>query len=83
MEAGKDSVPVFYVNPNMSLAQTVAKLVATKSHRYHFSGLWNLLLDLTLLLECGLWRMPRQRRASRSPQSRNPPCFFLQHLILQ
>ncbi|KAI9891601.1 MAG: cell separation during budding [Vezdaea aestivalis] len=30
---GKDSVPVFYVNPHSTLAHTVAKLVATKAHR--------------------------------------------------
>ena len=33
MEKGKDSFPVFYVNPYSTLAHTVAKLVATKSHR--------------------------------------------------
>ncbi|KAI0127369.1 hypothetical protein BJ170DRAFT_595238 [Xylariales sp. AK1849] len=33
VEKGKDSVPVFYVNPYSTLAHTVAKLVATKSHR--------------------------------------------------
>lgn len=30
---GKDSFPVFYVNPSSTLAHTVAKLVATRSHR--------------------------------------------------
>ncbi|KAJ5679036.1 Protein sds23 [Penicillium macrosclerotiorum] len=30
---GKDSFPVFHVNPTSTLAHTVAKLVATKSHR--------------------------------------------------
>ncbi|PGH27567.1 hypothetical protein AJ80_00809 [Polytolypa hystricis UAMH7299] len=30
---GRDSFPVFYVNPQSTLAHTVAKLVATKSHR--------------------------------------------------
>lgn len=30
---GKDSFPVFYVTPTSTLAHTVAKLVATKSHR--------------------------------------------------
>jgi CBS domain-containing protein len=30
---GKDSFPVFHVNPSSTLAHTVAKLVATKSHR--------------------------------------------------
>lgn len=30
---GKDSFPVFHVNPQSTLAHTVAKLVATKSHR--------------------------------------------------
>ncbi|KAF7533907.1 hypothetical protein G7054_g6709 [Neopestalotiopsis clavispora] len=33
VEKGKDSFPVFYVNPYSSLAHTVAKLVATRSHR--------------------------------------------------
>lgn len=33
MEKGRDSVPVFYVNPYSTLAHTVAKLVATRSHR--------------------------------------------------
>lgn len=33
MEKGRDSVPVFYVNPYSTLAHTVAKLVATKAHR--------------------------------------------------
>lgn len=33
VEKGKDSFPVFYVNPYSTLAHTVAKLVATKSHR--------------------------------------------------
>ena len=33
MEKGRDSVPVFYVNPYQTLAHTVAKLVATRSHR--------------------------------------------------
>lgn len=33
MEAGKDSFPVFYVNPYSTLAHTVAKLTATRSHR--------------------------------------------------
>lgn len=32
---GKDSYPVFYVNPQSTLAHTVAKLVATTAHRYH------------------------------------------------
>jgi hypothetical protein len=30
---GKDTYPVFYVNPYSTLAHTVAKLVATRSHR--------------------------------------------------
>ena len=30
---GKDSFPVFHVNPTSTLAHTVAKLVATRSHR--------------------------------------------------
>lgn len=30
---GKDSFPVFHVNPASTLAHTVAKIVATKSHR--------------------------------------------------
>jgi hypothetical protein len=34
MNEGKDSFPVFHVNPFSTLAHTVAKLVATKSHRY-------------------------------------------------
>ncbi|MCJ1382388.1 cell separation during budding [Xylographa soralifera] len=33
MNDGKDSFPVFYVSPYSTLAHTVAKLVATKSHR--------------------------------------------------
>ncbi|KAI5854477.1 hypothetical protein GGS23DRAFT_474944 [Durotheca rogersii] len=33
VEKGKDSFPVFYVNPYSTLAHTVAKLVATHSHR--------------------------------------------------
>jgi CBS domain-containing protein len=33
VEKGKDSFPVYYVNPYSSLAHTVAKLVATRSHR--------------------------------------------------
>ncbi|TRX95914.1 hypothetical protein FHL15_003056 [Xylaria flabelliformis] len=33
MEKGKDSFPVFYVNPYSTLAHTVGKLVATHSHR--------------------------------------------------
>lgn len=33
VEKGKDAFPVFYVNPNSTLAHTVAKLVATRSHR--------------------------------------------------
>ena len=33
MYEGKDSFPVFYVTPFSTLAHTVAKLVATKSHR--------------------------------------------------
>ncbi len=33
MENGKDSFPVFYVNPYSTLAHTVSKLVATKAHR--------------------------------------------------
>ncbi|KAI0150631.1 hypothetical protein GGR57DRAFT_188955 [Xylariaceae sp. FL1272] len=32
-EAGQDSFPVFYVNPYSTLSHTVAKLVATHSHR--------------------------------------------------
>ncbi|KAI5291975.1 cell separation during budding, partial [Ascosphaera acerosa] len=30
---GQDSYPVFHVNPNATLAHTIAKLAATKSHR--------------------------------------------------
>ncbi|KAK6359593.1 cell separation during budding [Orbilia brochopaga] len=30
---GKDSYPVFHVNPNSTLAHTVAKIIATKAHR--------------------------------------------------
>ncbi|KAL2194531.1 hypothetical protein P885DRAFT_42654 [Corynascus similis CBS 632.67] len=33
MEHGRDSFPVFHVNPYSTLGHTVAKLVATKSHR--------------------------------------------------
>lgn len=33
VEKGQDTFPVFYVNPYSSLAHTVAKLVATRSHR--------------------------------------------------
>ncbi|KAI0205991.1 hypothetical protein F4808DRAFT_408535 [Astrocystis sublimbata] len=33
VEKGKDSFPVFYVNPYSTLSHTVAKLVATHSHR--------------------------------------------------
>ncbi|KAH8160672.1 hypothetical protein CIB48_g7568 [Xylaria polymorpha] len=33
VEMGKDSFPVFYVNPYSTLAHTVGKLVATHSHR--------------------------------------------------
>lgn len=33
MNDGKDSFPVFYIHPFASLAHTVAKLVATRSHR--------------------------------------------------
>ncbi|KAF7562119.1 hypothetical protein G7046_g2008 [Stylonectria norvegica] len=33
VEKGKDAFPVFYVNPYSTLAHTVAKLVATRSHR--------------------------------------------------
>ncbi|KAK2771661.1 cell separation during budding [Onygenales sp. PD_12] len=33
MNEGKDSFPVFHVHPQSTLAHTVAKLVATKSHR--------------------------------------------------
>lgn len=31
---GQDSYPVFHVTPQSTLAHTVAKLVATRSHRY-------------------------------------------------
>jgi CBS domain-containing protein len=33
VEKGRDTLPVFYVNPYSTLAHTVAKLVATQSHR--------------------------------------------------
>lgn len=33
LETGKDSFPVFHVYPNSSLGRTLAKLVATRSHR--------------------------------------------------
>src|SRR5690554_233299 len=33
VEKGRDPFPVFYVSPTSSLAHTVAKLVATRSHR--------------------------------------------------
>ena len=33
VEKGQDVYPVFYVNPYSTLAHTMAKLVATKSHR--------------------------------------------------
>ena len=33
MDDGKDAVPVFHVSPYSTLAHTVAKLVATRSHR--------------------------------------------------
>lgn len=33
VENGQDTFPVFYVNPYSTLAHTVAKLVATRSHR--------------------------------------------------
>ena len=33
VEEGRDAVPVFYVNPYSTLAHTVAKVVATNSHR--------------------------------------------------
>lgn len=34
MHEGKDSYPVFHVHPQSTLAHTVAKIVATRSHRY-------------------------------------------------
>ncbi|PYI04894.1 hypothetical protein BO78DRAFT_408662 [Aspergillus sclerotiicarbonarius CBS 121057] len=37
LEEGKDSFPVFHVNPGSTLAHTVAKVVATRSHRAHTS----------------------------------------------
>lgn len=33
LEDGKDSFPIFHVYPSSSLARTIAKIVATKSHR--------------------------------------------------
>ncbi|KAL2751926.1 hypothetical protein ACRALDRAFT_1078342 [Sodiomyces alcalophilus JCM 7366] len=33
VQHGRDSFPVFYVNPSSTLAHTVAKLVATQAHR--------------------------------------------------
>jgi CBS domain-containing protein len=33
VEKGRDTFPVFYVNPSSTLAHAVAKLVATRSHR--------------------------------------------------
>ncbi|ERT02654.1 hypothetical protein HMPREF1624_00955 [Sporothrix schenckii ATCC 58251] len=33
VEEGRDSFPVFHVNPHSTLAHTVAKLVATRAHR--------------------------------------------------
>lgn len=33
LETGKDSFPIFHVYPSSSLARTLAKLVATRSHR--------------------------------------------------
>ncbi|KAL8987823.1 MAG: hypothetical protein Q9177_003015 [Variospora cf. flavescens] len=33
MNDGKDSFPVFHINPHSTLAHTVAKLVATRAHR--------------------------------------------------
>ncbi|CCF59264.1 hypothetical protein KAFR_0G02300 [Kazachstania africana CBS 2517] len=33
LETGKDSFPIFHVYPTSSLARTIAKLVATRSHR--------------------------------------------------
>lgn len=43
LENGKDSFPVFHVTQTSTLAHTIAKLVATKSHRYmtllHFFGI--------------------------------------------
>ena len=43
MNEGKDSFPVFYVNPLSTLAHTIAKLMATNSHRYVLNlSLWPL-----------------------------------------
>ena len=39
MNDGKDSYPVFHVSPYSTLAHTVAKLVATKAHRFVSSSL--------------------------------------------
>lgn len=36
---GKDSYPVFHINPQSTLAHTVAKLVATTAHRYYHPSL--------------------------------------------
>ena len=36
MNDGKDSYPVFYVNSYSTLAHTVAKLVATRAHRFGY-----------------------------------------------
>ena len=47
MNDGKDSYPVFHINPHSTLAHTVAKLVATKAHRY---SLQNIALSNPLLI---------------------------------
>lgn len=37
VDDGQDSYPVFYINQFSTLAHAVAKLVATRSHRYRFA----------------------------------------------
>lgn len=46
---GKDSYPVFHVNPQSSLAHTVAKIVATQAHRFEFHRSYSLTMLLMFL----------------------------------
>lgn len=70
---GKDSYPVFHINPQSTLAHTVAKLVATTAHRYHDSFLLIYPNSHTdSFPECG-WSKPPPHPPLPPPPAPQPP----------
>ncbi|KAL4781906.1 hypothetical protein BJX76DRAFT_310594 [Aspergillus varians] len=72
MQEGKDSFPVFHVNPTSTLAHTVAKVVATKSHRLWITDPLSPSSSGPPTPSHSMVHLPLSNNSQSPPQSPNP-----------